>query len=81
MILSVYLRDKRCHKIHSNSFLIFRKVRIGYTQNKAEKIVEADNNQIHIFQMFSSCVAWHESAEKNYNKGMEGTLPPKQCMM
>ena len=45
MILNVHLCDNETvAKINSNSFYI-RKVRIGHTQNKAEKIVEADNNQ------------------------------------
>ena len=46
MILNVYLREKQASQNSFKSFLILiRKVRIGYTQNKAEKIVKADNVQ------------------------------------
>ena len=46
MILTVHLRDKHISYIAKliQQFKI-RKVRIGHKQNKAEKIVKADNNQ------------------------------------
>ena len=44
MILGVQLRDRDVKNINS-IVLKLERVRIGHKQNKAEKVVKADNNQ------------------------------------